>query len=344
MTADLGVLTISTGYNLHVLPKNQTFNIQPGDMLAWGPVTSGKIAQKTGRSTVYYFSGFDVNNFLIGSEISFNQSDAISELTYLVNIIGSQASSFEISHQLNTSGDYWAQVSFWNTLGNILPPITQRILVQTPVINVKIVYPQGFSFYGTKINRNVEMTVDITADSNVTVTWTLLNTSSLLKHQTLRSLGQDHVVDKLNHTFPSLGIYFVFVEVANNVSLINRTILVNVQDAISDLNASVISTQTFLGAPTMLNASVVGTNVLLKWIFGDGSNTPFISNTTVVHRFSKIGTLNVSVIATNLASRLIAWFPIQVLHPLSISVPLRGSVDLIINSSCSLVGDRKSVV
>lgn len=338
MTADLGVLTISTGYNLHVLPKNQTFNIQPGDMLAWGPVTSGKIAQKTGRSTVYYFSGFDVNNFLIGSEISFNQSDAISELTYLVNIIGSQASSFEISHQLNTSGDYWAQVSFWNTLGNILPPITQRVLVQTPVINVKIVYPQGFSFYGTKINRNVEMTVDITADSNVTVTWTLLNTSSLLKHQTLRSLGQSHVVDKLNHTFPSLGIYFVFVEVANNVSLINRTILVNVQDAISDLNASVFSNQTFLGAPTMLNASVVGTNVLLKWIFGDGSNTPFISNTTVVHRFSKIGTLNVSVIATNLASRLIAWFPIQVLHPLSISVPLRGSVDLIINSSCSLVG------
>lgn len=338
MTTDLGVLTITTGYNLLVLPKNQTFNVQPGDMIAWGPATDGKIAQKPGRSTVYYFSGFDLSNFLIGSEISINQSAVISELTYMVNIIGSQASSFEMSHQFNTSGEYWTQVSFSNTLGNDLPAITRHILVQTPLINVKIAYPQGFSFYGTKINRNVEMTVNISAESNVTITWTLLNSSFLLKSQTLRSLEQGHVVDKLNHTFPNLGIYLVFVEVANNVSLINRTALVNVQNALSDLHASVISTPIFLGAPTTLNASVVGTNVLLKWIFGDGTDTPYVSNTTVVHRFSKTGTLNVSVIATNLASKLIAWFPVHVLHPLSISVPLQGTVDLTINSSCSLVG------
>lgn len=338
MIADLGVLTITTGYNLLVLPKNQTINVQPGDMIAWGPATDGKIAQKTGRSTVYYFSGFDVNNFLIGSEISINQSTVISELTYMVNIIGSQASSFEMSDQFNTSGEYWAQVKFLNTLENNLPPITQRVLVQTPILKVKIVYPHGFSFYGTKINGNVEMTVNISAESNMTITWTLLNSSSLLKRQTLRSPGQGHVVDKLNHTFPSLGIYLVIVEVANNVSLINRTVFVNVQNAISDLNASAVSTPIYLGAPTVLNASVVGTNVLLKWIFGDGTSTPYVSNTTVVHQFSKTGTLNVSVIATNLASKLIAWFPVHVLHPLSISVPLQGSVGLTINSSCSLAG------
>ena len=338
MIADLGVLTITTGYNLLVLPKNQTINVQPGDMISWGPATDGKIAQKPGRSTVYFFSGFDVNNFLIGSEISISQSVVISELTYMVNIIGSQASSFEMSHRFNTSGEYWAQVKFLNTLKNDLPPITQRVLVQTPLVQVKIAYPQGFSFYGTKIKGNVEMTVNISAESNMTITWTLLNSSSLLKRQTLRSLGQGHVVDKLNHTFPSLGIYLISVEVANNVSLINRTVFVNVQNAISDLNASAVSTPIFLGAPTMLNASVVGTNVLLKWIFGDGTNTPYISNTTVVHRFSKTGTLNVSVIATNLASKLIAWFPVHVLHPLNISVPLQGSVDLTINSSCSLAG------
>ena len=338
MTADLGVLTISTGYNLHVLPKNQTFNVQPGDMIAWGPAMDGKIAQKTGRSTVYYFSGFNANNLLAGSEISINQSSVISELIYMVNIIGSQASSFEMSHQFNISGDKWAQVSFWNALGNYLQPITQHFLVQTPLINVRIVYPQGFSFYGTKINRNVEITVNISVESNVTITWTLLNSSTLLKRQTLQNLGQGHVVDKLNHTFPSLGMYFVFVEVANNVSVINRTVLVNVLNGISDLKASVVSTPIFLGAPTKLNASVVGTNVLFKWIFGDGSDTPYISNTTFVHQFSQTGTLNVSVIANNLASKLLAWFPVQVLHPLSISVPLQGSVGLMINSSCLLVG------
>lgn len=338
MTADLGVLSISTGYNLHVLSKIQTFHVQPGDMIAWGPAMDGKIAQKTGRSTVYYFSGLNVNSFVNGSEILINQSIPISNLTYMVNIIGSQASSFEMNYQFNTSGNHWAQVSFWNTLGNDFPLITQHFLVQTPLSDVKIAYPQGFSFYGTKINRKVEMTVNISTESNVSTTWTLVNSSSLLKRQTLRSLGHGHIVDKLNHTFPSLGLYFVFVEVANGVSAINRTILVNVQDAISDLNASVVSTPIFLGAPTKMTASFVGNNVLLRWIFGDGSDTPFLSNTTVVHQFSQTGTLNVSVIATNLASKLIAWFLVHVLHPLNISVPLQGAVDLMINSSCSLAG------
>lgn len=338
MTADLGVLTIGTGYNLHVLPKSQTVNVFPGDMIAWGPATDGKIAQKSRKGTVYHFSGVDANNFPVGSEISINQSTAISDLSYMINIIGSQASSFQLSHQINISGEYSAQVSFWDALGNVLPPLTERFLAQTPLNDINIVYPNGFSFYGTKINRNVEMIVNISTDANVTVSWTLLNSSSLLKRRILQSFGHGYVVDKLNHTFSSLGTYFVFVEAANNVTVINCTIVVRVQDVISDLNASVISTPVYLGASTKLNASAVGTNVQFRWIFGDGKNMPFTSNTAVVHRFSKTGTLNVSVIATNLASRLTTWFQVHVLHPLSISVPLQGSVSLMINSSCSLTG------
>ena len=338
MTADLGELTIGTGYNLHVLPKSQKVNALPGDMIAWAPATDGKIAQKSGKGTVYHFSGVDANSFSVRSEISINQSTVISDLSYMVNIIGSQASTFEFSHQINTPGEYWAQVRFWDTLGNFLPPITQRALVQTPLTGIKVVYTPGFSFYGSPINRNFEMIVNISTDGNVTVSWSLLNTSSLLKHQILQSSGHGYVVDKMNHTFPSLGTYLFLVEAENNVSSVNSTFLVNVQDAISNLNASLISTQVYLGASTKLNVTVVGKNVQFKWIFGDGSQTPYISNNTVVHRFSKTGKLNVSVIATNLASRLTTWFPVQVLHPLSISVPQQGSVSLMINSSCSLAG------
>ena len=256
----------------------------------------------------------------------------------MINIVGSQASTFELNHQFNKSGEYWAQVNFTDTLGNELAPITQSFQVQTPLFNIEVVYPLGFSFYGVRINHNFTMTVKIPTDSNVTVSWTLLNSSALLKRQTLQNIGQGSVIDSLNHSFPSLGLYAVLVEAANNISLVKATILVNVQDAISSLNASVISTPTYLGAPTKLIASVMGTNVRYKWIFGDGAVTSYISNTTVVHRFSKTGSLNVSVIATNLAFRLTTWFPLHVLHPLSIFVPKQSVVGLNVNTSCSLVG------
>lgn len=338
MISDLGVVTIETGYNLHVLPKSQTIDVLSGDMIAWGPATDGKIAQKSGKGTVYHFSGLDVNNFPVGSEIFINQSTVMSGLSYMVNVIGSQASGFQLSHQINSTGEYWAQVSFWDSLGNALPPITQRFLVQIPLTEIEIKYPSGFYFYGTKINQNVKMTVNISTDANVSVSWTLLNASSLLKHQILQSLGHGYVADKLNHSFTSLGTYLVFVEAANNVSSVNCTVLIYVQDDISDLNASLISTPVYLGASTKLNVSVVGTNVKFKWNFGDGSKLSYLSNTTVVHSFSRTGTLNVSVIGSNVASKLTTWFQVNVLHPLSISVPLQSSVGLMVNSSCSLAG------
>ncbi|KAJ7390031.1 kinase domain-containing protein, partial [Desmophyllum pertusum] len=337
ITADLGVLTIGTGYNLHVLPKNHTFNALPGDMIAWGPAMDGKIAQQSGKGSAYHFSGVDVKTLQTGSDISINQSTVFSNLVYMINIIGSQASTFEMNHQFNAAGEYWAQVNFTNTLGNALAPITQRILVQTPLVNIEPVYPLGFSFYGAPMNRKVEMIVNISTNGNVTVSWTLLNSSSLLKREIVHSSGQSYVVSGLNHTFPNLGTYFVFVEAANNVSVINSTVFVNVQDAISALEASLTqSTPTYLGASTKLNVSVIGTNVKFKWIFGDGSTTLYISNTTVVHRFSRTGTLNVSVTATNLASRLTTWFTVHVVHPLSISLPKQGAVGVATNSTCSL--------
>ena len=336
------MLVIKTGYNLYVLPKDQNFNVLPGDMIAWGPTANGRIAQKAGKGNVYHFSGLDAQALQSGTNVSINQSQVIPELTYMINIIGSQASMFEFSHQYDKSGMYWAQVNFTDTLGNDLEPIVQPILIQTPLTNIKTVYPTGFSFFGARLNREVKIIVNISTDANVTVSWTHLNSSSLLKRETLQSLGNSFVVDRLNRTFPSLGTYVLLVDAVNDVSVINTTVLVHVVSDFSDFNASVISETVYLGATTTLNVSVSGANVKFKWCFGDGSWTPFISNTTVVHRFSKTGALNASVTASNLAFTKRIWLTMHVLNPLSVSVPLKGAVNVVANMSCSLTGPFSS--
>ena len=343
ITAVIGVLTIKTGYNLHVLPEEQTLNVLPGDMIAWGPALDGKIAQQAGNTRVYHFPGLDARMLQSGSNVSIINSQVIPHLTYMFNIIGSQASRFELSNQFASSGEYWAQVNFTDLLGNSLVPTVQHIIVQSPLAIIEPVYPRGFSFFGARKNREIEVVVKIPSDTSVTVLWNLVNSSSLLKRETLQSSGNDYVLASLNQTFPSLGLYIIFVEAANNISVANTTIIVNVQEALSDLNVSLISDPVYLGALTKFNVSASGTNVKFKWIFGDGTWTPYISNTTVVHRFSKTGTLNVSVIATNLAFSERTWFTVRVLQPLSITLPLQGVVGVIVNLSCSLTGLFDSV-
>ena len=342
ITADLGVLTITTGYNLIVLPENQTFDVSPGDMIAWGPATDGKVAHKPGENTVYNFSSVNAKTLQNGADIYKNQSTEISDLDYMINIVGSQASIFELDHQFNQSGVYWARVTFKDALGNTLAPITRQILAQTPLVEIKIVYPSGFPFYGVRTNRNMTMTVEIPTDSNVNVSWTLLNTSTLLKRQELQNAGQSSLRVPLNITFSSLGTHVILVEAENMISSVNATIFVNVQDSISSLNASIISAPVYLGAQSKLISFAIGTNVRYKWNFGDGAVTSYISNTTVHHRFARTGTINVSVIAYNLAFKRTTWFQVQVLHPLTIFVPKQSFVGLKLNASCSLVGPFES--
>lgn len=337
------MLAIKTGYNLHVLPKEKTLNVLPGDMIAWGPITNGTIVHQTGKSTIYHFSALDANFLQTGSNVSVAHSQNISDLTYMINIIGSQASTIELSHQYLSSGEYWAQVNFTDTLGNALSAGLQRMLVQDPINSINPVYPLlEFSFFGASLNQEIVITINISTITNVTVSWTLVNTSTLLKQETLQNLGSDFVIGRLNQSFASFGIHNIFVEAANNISTVNTTILVNVQDALSDFNISLISNPVYLGAPTKFNVSVRGSNVKFKWTFGDGSLTPFISNTSVIHSFSKLGSLNVTVTAANLAYTQTSWLTVTVLNPLSITVPLHGMIGLPVNLSCSLVGSFAS--
>ena len=339
IVADIGQLVINTGYNLHVIPKGKNIDVLPGDMIAWGPATDGNIAQQASEATTYHnFSNLNVQMLQLGSNISVNQSQVISNLTYMINVIGSQASTLELSHQYFMSGYYWAQVNFTDDLGNSVSPDIQHITVQDPLTEIEVVYPKGYSFFGARTNEEVEITVNVSTNSNFELSWTDANSSVLLKQEILQILDNNSAIGQLKHNFSTVGLHVILVEAKNNVSIVDICVSVYVSDALPDFNVSVISSPVYLGALTEFIVAVDGSNVLFKWLFDDGEWTPYISNTSVQHSFSKTGNLNVTIIANNLAFSKTTHLNVTVLHPLSITVPSQSVVGVAVNFSCSLLG------
>ena len=338
ISADLGVFKISKGYNLFVLPKHYTLDAIPGDMLGWAPALDGRIAQQLSQGTVYQFSAMDANTIQAGSNISFSQSIKRPGISYMIGIIGSQASTFMVNHQYNASGEYWAQVNFTDPLGNTLVLDTQSFSVQTPLSGIKVVYPEGFPFFGLQANKPLEMTVNISTDTEVAISWTLVNSSSLLQSHTVEPSGKQFALDKINYTFNSLGTYIFFVEAWNDVSLVNTSVIVNVLQPITNLSVYLVSSPAYLGAECTLKASVIGANVKYQWELGDGVKPRFTHDDIFNYTFPHTGYFNITVTASNLASSLKTSILVNVVQSLGITVPSQGIIDLPVNSSCSLTG------
>ena len=337
--ADIGQLVIKTGYNLHVIPTEKNIDVLPGDMIAWGAATDGNIAQQASRATTYlHFPNPDVQMLQLGSNVSVDQSQVISNLTYMINVIGSQASTLELSHQYFKSGYYWAQVNFTDDLGNSVSPDIQHITVQDPLTEIEVVYPKGYSFFGARTNEELKIIVNVSTNSNFELSWTDANSSVLLKQEILQILDSNWVIGQLKHNFSTVGLHVILVEAKNNVSIQDICASVYVSDALPDFSVSVNSSPVYLGALTKFVVTIDGSNVLFKWLFGDGQWTPYISNTSVQHSFSKTGALNVTIIANNLAFSKTTHLNLTVLHPLIITVPSQSVVGVAVNFSCSLLG------
>ena len=337
--ADIGQLVIKTGYNLHLIPKEKNIDVLPGDMIAWGAAKDGYIAQQASKATTYlHLPSLDVQMLQLGSNVSVDQSQVTSNLTYMINVIGSQASTLELSHQYFKSGYYWAQVNFTDDLGNSVSPDIQHFTVQDPLTEIEVVYPKGYSFFGARTNEELGITVNVSTNSNFELSWTEANSSVPLKQEILQIVDSNWVIGQLKHKFRTVGLHVILVEAKNNVSMLNICASVYVSDALPYFNVSVISSPVYLGALTEFVVTIDGSNVLFKWLFGDGEWTPYISNTSVQHIFSKTGVLNVTIIANNLAFSNRTILNLTVLHPLSITVPSQSVVGVAVNFSCSLLG------
>ena len=333
---------VNEGYNLRVLERDQIFQVLPGDILGWASATGGKIAYVQGEGRTLRYS--ILSSADIQPEVNITRSEQHVEynVTYRVRAIAAQAVSFVTVQQYALPGVYRLQVHLSNLLTSSLSLAPQLVTVQRAVSTIRPSYPGGFRFFGAQVNGVVEMFVNVSVASNLTISWTLVNSSAVLQVKDYsKDLPGPFFLDGFNHSFSALGEYEILVKASNNVSSANTTVIVKVQSKMSDLQLSLTSPGSLIykGAPIKFNASVAnGGDVNFAWRFGDRPRTAFNSNNSITHRFSQTGPHNVTVTASNLASNLHATLEVNVLESVSMAVPSWTVSNTLVNFTCNLTG------
>ena len=124
-----------------------------------------------------------------------------------------------------------------------------------------------------------------------------------------------------SHTYTAPGSYTAEVTATNSVNQATVTTSVQVEAAISGLNAA-NDGPTFLGNVTQFTASLsTGSNVIYEWDFGDGESD---SGAAVSHQYASPGIFTVELNATNLVSQETATTVVNVIEQFSwIYLPLQ---------------------
>ena len=333
-------IAIKTGYNLHVLDDDKTFKVTPGDIVGWVS-EGGMVAHLTGKDAAYQIPGMTDSDVKAGLNLNQANSPQVVKVLFMLSFIIAEPARFAFKHTYDISGVFTAFVQFTNAETKTTASSSKVIYVQKPITYLTPNYLSGFDTFGVLLNRSVEVSVNASAATNITVTWYHVTTggNKLLQQQTLVDSQSIH---GLNVSFNSKGTQKLFVEASNSISSINATMYVKVLDeGLSGLTAGLDdpSKKIYKGVEAYVNASVAtGANVKYKWIF-DGFQTDFVDNPYKSYRFLRHGALNVTVIATNLVSELRVSFTVFVFDPISIETPAWGVVGLSVTFKCPLVTD-----
>lgn len=333
-------ITIKEGYNLHVLNDNETFKVKQGDTIGWISDGGGKIAHLTAENKTYQIQGLKSTEVKVGLNISWidtAKSTQLVNVQYMASLISAVPARFAFKYApYSTPGIYTAHAKFISSGTETTATSSAVIHVQKPLTFLIPNYPDGFRMFGVLLNRSTEVSVNISATTNVTISWYQMaeGGKKLLRQQILTDFQSK---DKMNISFSSKGTHDVYVEAVNNVSSINTTISVKILETVSGLTAglAVPNMTVYKGIIVRVNASVAtGSDVRYKWIF-DGIETGFVE--AYEDYFRRCGKANVTVIATNLVSELRASFTVLVYNPISIESPAWGAVNFPTNFKCSLV-------
>ena len=336
-------LVIKEGYNLEIL-ANQTIRVGPGDILGWVSDGKGKIGAVAGEGRTWQYKGLRTSD--VTPEQNITQSSAFTEeaRTFRVKAIGAKSASFLIAKRHPNPGVYKVQVNLSNPLTPALALGTQYFTVQQPVTSIAPLYPDGFEFFGSLANSAVQLLVNVSSASNLTVSW-MLNGSALHVEEPTPELASPFFQASFNHTFSTNGEHRLVVTAVNNVSTLNTTVIVKVLGGLLEARVSLLqpSSPVYKGALTAFNATVAGGDgVKFAWQFDNGAPTPFSSNSSINHRFARTGLQNVTVTASNLASDVQSYVTVDVRDPLSLSAPAKSAVHSSVNFTCVLKGPFSS--
>jgi PKD repeat protein len=211
---------------------------------------------------------------------------------------GSGAST---SHTYTALGSYTAEVTATNS-------VNQATATTSVQVEVAITGLVAGNDGPTVLGIATQMSASISTGSNISYAWVFGDSTG--------GTGASPP-----HTYSAPGEYTAEVTASNGVSEETTTTLVQVEEAITGLEAA-NDGPTLLGNVTQFTASLsTGSNVIYEWDFGDGESD---SGTAVSHQYAIPGTYTVELSATNLVSQETVTTLVHVIEQFSwIYLPLQ---------------------
>lgn len=335
-------INIKTGYNLFVIPDNNVCQGKKGDILGWAIAGSGRIAHRNDAKKVLKFTTISLP-LAVGTNITKDQPRTEIPAEYLMKAVSAQGAALLVQHTINKVGSDYFHVEVTNNMTSGPVKSFQEIRAQQSLSWLSAAYPQGFSYLGTAVNRPVELILNVSAATNITVLCKNITSGQILFNFVNQANGAGvYFFSKANRTFVREGLFTLYVEASNEISSFNTTINIFVTSQIVGLNGNLSQPDqpVYMGLQTSLVATVSSSPSRLryKWIFTNDDTGLFIESSNTSYNFKEAGVINVTLIASNQVFISNMSFTVTVLNPLSITAPQWNSTNKAVSFSCSLKG------
>ncbi|XP_032242532.2 polycystin-1 isoform X2 [Nematostella vectensis] len=342
IACELGTFNLNLGYNLFVLSDGKACKVKQGDVLGWVSDGGGQIGHRNGGKA-YEISSLDSSHIIKGFNISKATPRTERHVEYLLKVIASEAVISRASHVLLSPGLHNYQVKLNNTLTPLLE-VNRLVIAQVPAVLISPVYPLGFETFGALVGHQVELCVNMTSATNLSIVWRNASVDGeVIWEGFVPNSLDEYTIYRINHSLSTPGRYEIYVQASNAISSVNTTVAVLITNGITGLLGSLLKKHltVYKGLAVVFNSSVAsGDGVRYRWLFGSQGTVGFTASNTTTFVFHQTGTVNVTLIASNLAMEVDTSFLVEVEDPVTMTSSMDWApVNTSVVFTCALKGN-----
>ena len=336
---------LTVGYNLIVIPQEQRFIANEGDIVGFYRNTSGAAIQAitAGQdASGYFFPAQDMSN--LGLDV---KNGVASNVSFRVKLHSSAEFKAELAIWCLTSvGLYSLSSTFHNAISsyNDSKALTFRssIAIQNAIAQLDT---QGTIYI--KVNSTEVLTANVTQGTNVSCKWYIPKSSLTAQLQSpylINNTTTEGGVFQYRFLYSFTGHIPLVVTAYNLVSKKRRTLNLFVRQPIKGLQVNMCNGEfAYNNAQTCFNSSVTrGTDVDCTWVFKQSSKKKDDHSSkkigqTILRGFTPAGFRNFTLSCSNNISSVSVDYSVQVIaNPLFIDVPLKVPSDVQVKVTCQV--------